>query len=157
MVFTENLKKSNILINAKAKTRWELIDEMLELAVKNREINAKDSQVIRNALNEREKSMSTGIGNGVAVPHCSTDVVKELIIIMAISSRSIDFDSIDSNPVRIAFLLIVPKEKLSHHIKTLANIAKLMSNESLRSDLLNLKTQNAVLKIIRQFESEHSA
>lgn len=152
MVFTDSLKKNNILINAKAKNRWDLIDEMIDLAVKNKEISENDCIGIRNALMEREKSMSTGIGNGVAVPHCSTPIVDELIVIMAVCAENIDFDSIDNNPVRIAFLLIVPKLKLAQHIKTLANIAKLMSNESLRLKLLTLKTQNAILKLIKKFE-----
>ena len=75
MSLLENLKKNNILVKSSAKNRWEIIDEMVDVAVRNKEITSEDSQIIKNALTEREKSMSTGIGNGVAIPHCSqTDV-----------------------------------------------------------------------------------
>jgi fructose-specific phosphotransferase system IIA component len=149
MVLAENLKKNNIIIKAKARNRWELLDEMIELAVKNREIGAEDREDIRNALIEREKSMSTGIGNGVAVPHCTTSKINDIVIIMAVSQKGLDFDSIDSHPVRIVILLIVPKKKLSQHIKTLANIAKIMNDEVMRDSILEQKNAESVLKIIR--------
>lgn len=68
MELTDNLKKNNILLKPKSTTRWELIGEMVDLAVKNRDIDQAESTEIKKALIEREKSMSTGIGNGVASP-----------------------------------------------------------------------------------------
>ncbi len=152
MILSENLKKHNIIINAKAKTRWDLIKEMLELAVKNKEIKDEDEESVRKALIEREKSMSTGIGKSVAIPHCTTAKVNEIIIILSICESGIDFDSIDSIPVRIAILLLVPKNKLTHHIKTLANIAKIMNNDELREKMLTLKSSDAILKEIQKYE-----
>lgn len=153
MILAGNLKKNNIIIKAKAKNRWELIDEMLNLAVKNRNIPAADSEEIRNALVDREKSMSTGIGNGVAIPHCTTGLVENLVVVLSLCQKGIDFDSIDSKPVRIAILLIVPKKNLKQHIKTLANIAKIMSDEDLRNAILEQTTPEAVLKTIKNADS----
>jgi len=152
MVLAESLKKINILVKARSKNKWELIEEMVDLAVKNREISAADSEEIKIALVEREKSMSTGIGNGVAIPHCTTARVSDIIIILAISQKGIDFDSIDSNPVRIVILLLVPKNKLSQHIKSLANIAKVMGDEELREKIASLKTAESILKTIKNFK-----
>ncbi len=152
MCFSDLLKKNNILLNAKSKNRWDLINEMVDLAVKNKELSDDDSDGIRNTLIEREKSMSTGIGNGVAIPHCSTGKVDNLIIIMAVLLESIDFDSIDNNPVNFVIMLIVPKAKLGQHIKTLANIAKLMINKEIRDKLIKLKTTSSILKLIKNFE-----
>ncbi len=75
MSLLDNLKKNNILVKPNAKNRWEIIEEMVELAVKNKEISHEDAVTVKNSLIEREKSMSTGIGNGVAIPHCSTSKV----------------------------------------------------------------------------------
>ncbi len=125
---------------------------MLELAAKNNEIPVNEKKSIRDSLIEREKSMSTGIGNGVAIPHCATPIINEPVIIMALSRNSIDFDAIDNNPVNIIILLLVPKVKLSQHIKTLANIAKLMSDEKLRQKILALKTTNSIIKAMKKFE-----
>ncbi len=153
MVLVDSLKKNSIIVKAKSKNRWELIDEMIDLAVKNKQISKEDLESVRAALVEREKSMSTGIGNGVAIPHCTTSRVNDIVAILAISQKGIDFDSIDNNPVRIAILLLVPKNKLTQHIKTLANIAKVMSDEKLRNIILEMKTPEAILKTIKKLNT----
>ncbi len=126
---------------------------MLDLAVRNREVKEEDRELIKKALIEREKSMSTGIGKGVSIPHCTSEKVGDVIIVMAICENGIDFDSIDNQPVRIAILLLVPKNKLTQHIKTLANIAKIMNSDEMREELLTLKTPDAILKRIKKYES----
>lgn len=151
MSLLDSLKKNNILVKPAAKNRWEIIEEMVDLAAKNRDIPAEDSEAIKNALIEREKSMSTGIGNGVAIPHCSTTKVTEITTVMALSPKGINFEAIDNEPVKIIILLIVPKDKLTQHIKTLANIAKMMSDVQLREDILSLKTADAILKTLKNY------
>jgi PTS system fructose-specific IIA component len=153
MILSDYLKKNNIIIGSRAKTRWDLVQEMLDLAVRNRDVLEEDREVIRKSLMDREKSMSTGIGKGVSIPHCTSAKVDDVIIVMAICENGIDFDSIDNIPVRIAILLLVPKNKLTQHIKTLANIAKIMNNDEMREELLTLTTPEAVLKRIRKYES----
>ncbi len=155
MVLSKSLKKTNILISPKSKSRWDLITEMLDLAVKNRDLQKDDEENIRLSLIEREKSMSTGIGKGVAIPHCTTARIEEIIIILALCENGIDFDAVDNQPVRITILLLVPKNKLTQHIKTLANIAKMMNNDDLRQKILTLKTPDSVLKTIRKFEEDN--
>jgi len=153
MELSDNLKKSNIILKPKSTSRWELIAEMIDLAVRNKEVDSCDCEDLTKSLVDREKSMSTGIGNGVAIPHCTTVKVQDIVYIMAIVPQGMDFDSIDNQPVKIVILLLVPKSKLTQHIKTLAQIAKLMSNESLRNKLLTLKTPESVIKTIKDFES----
>ncbi len=153
MILSKNLKKNNIIIKAKSKTRWELIEEMLDLAIKNNDLNKDDREVLKNALFDRERSMSTGIGRGVAIPHCTTGVVEDIVIVMAFSESGIDFQSIDNEPVQIAIFLLVPKNKLKQHIKTLADIAKIMNSDDLRKKLLTLKKPETILKTINEFET----
>ncbi|TFH43410.1 MAG: PTS sugar transporter subunit IIA [Chrysiogenales bacterium] len=152
MELSDNLKKQNILLKASSNNRWDLIEEMVDLAVKNKEIDQEDCVEVKKALIEREKSMSTGIGNGVAIPHCTTSRVQNTVLIVSVVTRGMDFDSIDNQPVKIVILLLVPKNKLTQHIKTLANIAKLMSNENLRERMLNLKSAESIIGAIREFE-----
>ncbi|MBN2038516.1 MAG: PTS sugar transporter subunit IIA [Spirochaetes bacterium] len=153
MILSKNLKKTNVIVKARAKDRWALIEEMLDLAIRNNLVNKDDRNVLKTALFEREKSMSTGIGRGVAIPHCSTDVVEEAVIILALCDPGIDFDSIDNEPVNIAIFLLVPRNKLKQHIKTLADIAKIMNNDELREKLLTLKKPETILKAIKEFET----
>jgi fructose-specific phosphotransferase system IIA component len=151
MNLLENLKKNNIIIKPSAKNRWEIIEEMAELAVKNKDIPIEDAESLKKALIEREKSMSTAIGHGIAIPHCSTTKVKNIVAVMALVPKGLDFEAIDNEPVKIVILLIVPKDKLSQHIKTLANIAKMMSNAELREKLLEIKTADTILKTLKQY------
>lgn len=151
MSLLENLKKNNILVKPNAKNRWEIIEEMVDLAVKNKEISHDDSETVKSALIEREKSMSTGIGNGVAIPHCSTSKVNSIITVMAFTPKGINFEAIDNEPVKIIILLIVPKDKLTQHIKTLANIAKMMSDSELREKLLEMKTADSIIKTLKSY------
>lgn len=153
MILLENLNKNNIILQPSSTNRWELIEEMVDLAIKNREIEDEDRPVIIKALVDREKSMSTGIGNGVAIPHCTTQKVKQVVIIMTVCQQGIDFDSIDNQPARIVILLLVPKNKLTQHIKTLANIAKMMSDENLREKILSLKTPDAIINSMKKHSS----
>ena len=153
MDLSDNLKKVNLLLKSRSINRWELIDEMVDLAVKNREINEPDAEEIKKSLIEREKSMSTAIGKGVAIPHCSTSRVADIVVLMAIVPKGIDFDASDGQLVKIVIMLLVPKSKLTQHIKTLANIAKLMSNEILRDTLLILKTPEKIIQTIKDFEN----
>ena len=97
--------------------------------------------------------MSTGIGRGVAIPHCTTGAVEDIVIIVAICENGVDFQSIDNLPVKIAIFLLVPKNKLKQHIKTLANIAKIMNNDDLRKRILKLKRPDSILKAIKDFEN----
>lgn len=152
MFISENLKKNNIIIKAKAKNRWDLIEEMLDLAIKNKEVKEEDKDILKKALIEREKSMSTGIGKGIALPHCTTPKIDHTIIILALCENGIDFDSIDNQPVKIAIFLLVPKTKLTQHIKILANIAKIISNDDIRDKLLSLKNQDSIIKVIKEYE-----
>lgn len=153
MILSEYLRKSNIIIGSQSKTRWDLIQEMLDLAVKNKDVREEDREVVKKALVEREKSMSTGIGKGVAIPHCTSARVEDIIIVLALCENGIDFDAIDNQPVKIAILLLVPKNKLTQHIKTLANIARIMNNDVIRDELLAQKTADTVLKTIKKYES----
>jgi len=153
MLLSNNFKKNNIIIKSGAKDRWSLLEEMIELSIRNKEIQKEDKESVLKALVEREKSMSTGIGNGVAIPHCTTGKVHEISIIMGISERGIDFKAIDNNPVRIIILILVPKNKLTQHIKTLANIAKMMSDEQLREKILSLKTADSLFKLLKNYDA----
>ncbi|MEW6525115.1 MAG: PTS sugar transporter subunit IIA [Spirochaetota bacterium] len=154
MVLTDYLNKKTILINPSVKDRWELIESMLDVAIKNKAVKSEYRETIKKTLFEREKSMSTGIGKGVAIPHCSCPYVDDVVMIMALSKKGINFDSIDNMPVHIAILLIVPKDKISQHIKTLANIAKLMSDDTLREALSGAKDAQDIIKILKEYEQK---
>ena len=152
MVLSENLSPYSILVNSESKTRWDIIKEMVAHAVTHSLIPAGAENDITQALVEREKSMSTGIGKGVAIPHCTVTSVDDLVVLMATNGKGINFDAIDSLPVKIVIMLLVPKSKLSQHIKTLANIAKVMSDDTFKEKLLSFASAEEILEFIRTYE-----
>ncbi|WP_016755069.1 PTS sugar transporter subunit IIA [Leptospira santarosai] len=130
------LRPETVIFNLEPGTKEEVISGLLQKAVDTRQIDAENKGEILESLLAREKSMSTGIGSGVAIPHCSVNLVDELKCVMGLSPNGIDFDSIDHQLVHIFILLIVPKTKFQEHIKTLAQIAKALNVKEDREKLI---------------------
>ncbi len=101
------------------------------------------------ALMERENSMSTGIGLGIAIPHCSTPHVSDCNAFLAIVKKGVEFQSVDNEPVRIAVLLLLPRDKFERHIKTLASIARLFNDVDFRKHVLTADTPEAIHDLIK--------
>ncbi len=93
------------------------------------------SSDVFDALLSRERLGSTGIGHGVAIPHCRLQGLDDAIGLLLILQKSIKFDAIDQKPVDIVFGLLVPEEATEDHLKLLANVAKLLDDESTREQL----------------------
>lgn len=101
------------------------------------------------ALYEREVSMSTGIGMGIAIPHCSTELVSDVYAALAILDQKLEFEAVDDQPVQIVVLLLMPRERFERHIKTLAGIAKMFNDESFRDRVLKETSAESVHEMIR--------
>lgn len=101
--------------------------------------NSLDSVEIYNALMAREQLGSTGLGNGIAIPHCRVAKCTEIIGALVTLSEPVDYDSIDGKPVDLLFVLIVPEVRSDDHVRTLAGLAELFSDSdfcyTLRSTL----------------------
>ena len=105
-------------------------------------------------LVEREKLGSTGIGDGVAIPHGKMKQVKRVVASFGRSSKGIDFDSIDGKPAHMFFLLIAPEDSAGIHLKALARISKLSRDPLFRTSLLNAKDQEEVFNIIKETDNK---
>ena len=104
-----------------------LLTRVSELIAKN--IAALEADDIFNALMASEQLGTTGLGNGIAIPHCRVPLCQEIIGTLITLEEAIDFDAVDGNPVDLLFALIVPEEKTNDHIQTLAAIAELFNDE----------------------------
>jgi PTS system nitrogen regulatory IIA component len=109
----------------------------------------KTNDVIETVL-EREKLGSTGIGQGVAIPHGKTDAVSEQIGALGISQKGVEFNSLDGEPVHLIFLLVGPVEASGDHLKALSRISRLFKDKFFRQALREAKTVDEVVKIIQQ-------
>lgn len=124
----------------------ELADAMLKARPKlNRD------EVIQ-VLLERERLGSTGIGDGVAIPHGKLKDLDQLMISFGRSRRGVDFDSMDGKPAHLFFLLVAPEESVGVHLKTLARISKLLKNPEIRRRLVEAPDAETIYQIIADEE-----
>jgi PTS system nitrogen regulatory IIA component len=146
-----SLLSSEQIIPAMAATeRWPAIVELIDLLVKLGRINPTSRESILAALKQREETMSTGIGFGIAIPHASSDDVGEVVAAFGRSSQGIEFDALDNAPVKFVVLFIVPKNQFQTHLRTLASIAKFLNDRSVRDKLAAAGSQTEILSIFQE-------
>lgn len=154
MKITEILTEKNIYLNYTAKDKWVLIENLVNGFVANGNLKKEHIKAVQNALVVRENISSTGMENGVALPHAQVDNIDDALCALAISTLGIPFQSQDDKPAKIIALLVVPKIKIQIHIKTLAAIAGIMSSKKIRESLLSAKTAEEVIKILKSTEQK---
>ena len=142
------LSGDNIILNLKSQTKQGLIEEMIG-HLKSCGL-LRDKEGALKAVLEREKKMSTGMENGIAIPHGKTDTVKSLIAAVALSQKGIEFECIDGKPARIFIMTISPLSQTGPHIQFLAEVSKILKNPGARQKILNAKTVEDVLKVIKR-------
>ncbi|MBI3990728.1 MAG: PTS sugar transporter subunit IIA [Candidatus Omnitrophica bacterium] len=148
MKILEFLNTDAISLNLESEDKEGVISELVELLVKAGEVKEKD-KVVKVIMN-RESLGSTGIGQGVAIPHGKTDAVRKLIASFGISRKGINFDSLDGEPAYIFFLLIAPQNSAGPHLKALARIAGMLKDKFCRDSLKNVKDHAELMKIFAQ-------
>lgn len=137
-----------IIPEVQAANRWEAIDELINNLVQTGRIKPEHRDAIAAVVKKRETSMSTGIGFGIGIPHASTDLIYEVVGAFGRSTRGINFDALDNQPVKLVMLFLVPQGQFQKHLHTLANIAKLLHNKEFRQQLETSADAAAMLKII---------
>jgi fructose-specific phosphotransferase system IIA component len=143
------LSREQIITDLRAANRWEAIDELIENLVMTGRIKPEHQEAIAAVVKKRESSMSTGIGFGIGIPHASTDLIYEVVGALGRSTKGVNFDSLDNQPVNLVMLFLVPQGQFQKHLHTLANIAKLLHKADFRQALEQATDAEAMLQIIR--------
>lgn len=138
----------------KSQSKEEVIRELVELLAGAGSIKDKDAARLVQILLKRESLGSTGIGQGVAIPHGKSDCVSGLVAAFAVSRTGVKFDSLDGEPVHLFFLLVAPEDSAGPHLKALARISRLLKDKHFRDSLRNAKDEKTLARIIRE-EDEH--
>ena len=110
----------------------------------------KDREAVVASLMDREKLGSTGIGQGVAIPHGKSDQVADLVGALGISRKGVEFGSLDGEPVHVIFLLVAPRESSGQHLKALAQISRLLKDKFFRQAIREAKSVDEIQKIIKE-------
>ncbi len=108
-----------------------------------------DSGKLVNVLRERESLQSTGMGEGVAIPHGRIANLNQLMVAFARSRKGVDFDSIDGQPTHLFFVLVVPESSGGQHLKALARISRFLRDETFRESLLEAETREEIIQAIQ--------
>ena len=132
-----------------ATERWPAIVELIDLLVSLGRIKAEDRESILASLKQREETMSTGIGFGIAIPHASSDRIDQVVASFGRSSTGIEFDALDNAPVKFVVLFVVPKNQFQTHLRTLASIAKFLNDRATRDSLASAGSAQEILSIFR--------
>ena len=147
------LSSSTIRIPLEHSTKNEIIEEMVDILYQNGKISAKD-KIIR-AIFDREKLMSTGIGDGVAIPHAKADGIDKISVAFGITKNDLDFQSLDQKPVKLIFLLVGPLNQPGPHLKALSRISRLLHQKEFRTKLLEVTKPEEALQIIMEEEENY--
>ena len=148
------LSPDTILSNLKPNSRRQLLQELASTAASHCEA---DKQQIFETLSNRERLGSTGVGNGVAIPHGKLPNIQKIMCVFARLSKPVDYDSIDDQPVDLVFVLLAPEGSGADHLKALSRIARLMREPSLLSQLRASTDSEALYALISEQEKASAA
>lgn len=148
MKITEILRPEAVVEELKSTTKAGALEELSAVIERVSGIPLKERLV--RALEERERLGSTGIGDGIAIPHGKLKDVKVMMAAFGRSPRGLDFQSIDGKPAHIFFLLVAPEDMAGPHLKALARISRLLKEPSRRKAFMEAKTREDIYKLISE-------
>ena len=152
MKLSEILNQNHVIPDLKARDKKGVLAELVDVIVSSDPTLDKNSLV--KVLLERERLGSTGIGDGVAIPHGKFQGLKHPIISFGRSRKGLDFDAMDGEAVFLFFLLVAPEDSASIHLKALARIAKIIKNRSFRNVLMQVPTREEIYQTIIQNDEQ---
>ena len=135
-----------INIDLKGQTKSEIIDEMIDILYNNGKLN--DKEEYKKEILKREAQSSTGMEEGIAIPHGKTDAVKIPTVAIGISKKGVDYESLDGKPSHLFFMIAAPSNSNNSHIELLSKITTLLLEDDIREALLNVKSKEEVLDIL---------
>ena len=151
MKITDLLNIKSIAINPKVNSKNEAIDKLVDLM--DASGNLSDKNEYKKAVLAREELSTTGIGDGIAIPHAKTKAVKNAGLAAMIVNEGVDYDSLDGNPAKIFFLIGAPDGENNVHLEVLARLSTMLMDENFRNALENSKTPEEFVNLIDEFEN----
>jgi PTS system nitrogen regulatory IIA component len=152
MKILDLLSMDSIVPELKGRTKKQVLEELIDAVKQNKP--AIDRDRLMKVLLERERLGSTGIGDGIAIPHGKLRDIDDLVLSFGRSSEGIDFESMDGKPVHLFFLLVAPETCAGIHLRALAKIARLLKNGTVRKRLSKVDSREDIFSIIQQEDED---
>ena len=148
MEITDYIQKDLINLHLQSRNKEDAIRELAQLMKGTPAMG--DLKIFLEDVFERERLETTGIGDEIAIPHARTDAVKQLILAVGRSQHGINFDSLDGRKVKLFFLMGIPRESVSHYLKILAQLTRLLKRGPLREKLFDVEDSKGVVTLFKQ-------
>ncbi|WP_300382162.1 fructose-specific PTS transporter subunit EIIC [Clostridium sp.] len=152
MKITDLLEKQSVLINPNVKNKDEALNQLVELIDKTGNLNSKNE--FKELVLDREKLSTTGIGEGIAIPHGKGKSVKKATLSAMVLKEGIDYDSLDEENAKLFFMIAAPSGENNLHLEVLARLSTMLMNKEFKNSLLAAKNEEEFLSIIDNFENE---
>lgn len=144
------LKEDMVFLNFKADNKDQAIEKFIASLADSGAISK--PEVLKDAIFEREKLGTTGVGGGIAMPHARSASIKDLTVAFFRADNGIDFDAVDNKPVSIIFMLLAPISSGGPYLKLLAKISRLLRSDDFRDALMEAKTPAKVMEIVQEYD-----
>lgn len=154
MRITDLLDKRSISLNAAPRSKNEALDQIVALMTKSGKIN--DQEAYRKQVYAREEESTTGIGEGIAIPHGKCDAVNKPGLAAMVIKNGVDFDSLDGEPVTLMFLIAAPNTEDNVHLDVLSKLSVLLMDEEFSEALRNAKSVDEFMEIVDKADDEKS-
>lgn len=149
----ELVQEGLIITELRSKHKDEVLEEMGNLFGRAGIVN--DLNQLLKTIKQREEIESTGIGEGVAIPHARSNAVKQLTVAFGRSEEGVEFESLDGKPVHLIFMIVAPDNVHREYLQAVAKIARLLRIRDLKQRLRQAKSEEEVLGVIREFDTRH--
>ncbi len=152
MKISEMLDDSLIIDELKGRTKQDVLEEFSDLLHENGVVD--DGEGLARVLAARESLGSTGIGDGVAIPHGKVKGLNRLVLAFGRSRKGVEFDSLDGGKAHLFFLLVAPEDAPGEHLKALARISRILKNGDLRDSLMKAAGKKEIKMVIAMKEED---
>ena len=150
MKIIDILSKQSIVANGEYGSKRQLLEQLAGIAAKQTGI---DARIVFDALLERERLGTTGVGRGVALPHTRLAGLDKIFCAF-VKSEPIGFDAVDGKPVDLVFLLLAPEESGADHLKALAKLSRILRDEAAAEELRSAKTADNIYALIAKYDEQ---
>ena len=150
MLFKDLFTNESVIGNLVSNSRNEVLAEMLDKLIRVGEIPADCRDAILTALIEREEITSTGLGQGIAIPHAKHPTINKMIGLIARSKEGVEFNSLDGKPVNIFVMLLSSQDLIQKHLESLAYVAKNLNDPIFRSFILNARDEKEIVALLEE-------
>lgn len=150
MQLSDIVSVEKIKVPMVAKSKRQAIEELVDVLIAAGDVSSRE--IALSAVLEREKTRTTGIGNGLAIPHGKCSAVNQVVMALGRPANGIDFESVDEKPVNLVILLLSPMDMIGPHIQALARISRLMSIDGLRKQITCAQEPAQIMQALRDAE-----